>query len=97
MRFSSGTIVCTRRIKALTDANPMFGAFVQECIGRHLSCDWGDITEDDREMNDESVRQEKEGGSPDALMSSYNLGDENVWIITEGDRSVTTVLFPDEY
>jgi hypothetical protein len=63
-----------------------------QCLGRHCRCDWGDLCEDDRRENDRSLR---EGGR---LFSAY--ADRNgvrFWIITECDRSATTLLLPEEY
>ncbi len=58
---------------------------------KHACCDWGDIGEEDKQANDESV----ENG--DRILSAYNIGDTRIWIITEYDRSATTVLLPEEY
>lgn len=63
---------------------------------RHMCGDWGDTCEDDKQVNDAAL---KHGGR---LLSSYELTDSRekahkVWIITEADRSVTTMLFPSEY
>lgn len=61
-------------------------------LGRHQSGDWGTVPSEDRRANDWSVRN---GGR---ILSSYPLDeDQRVWIITEADRSVTTILLPDEY
>jgi len=62
-------------------------------IARHLSGDWGDVPAGDWKLNDAALTPGKE----DRLMSSYMVGDVKVWIITEWDRSVTTVLLPSEY
>ena len=58
---------------------------------RHLHCDWGDICDEDWNRNDHAV---KSGGR---LLSAYLVAGEKVFIITEWDRSVTTILFADEY
>jgi hypothetical protein len=59
---------------------------------RHGNCDWGDVCKDDKIANDEAL---KEGLR---LLSAYELPDKTkIWIITEADRSVTTVLFPEDY
>ena len=61
-------------------------------ISRHERGDWGLVCEDDRAENELSL---KEGFR---LMSVYESGGGvRFWIITEADRSVTTVLLPDEY
>lgn len=59
---------------------------------RHASNDWGDICTQDREENELGLR---EGFR---IFSVYRLKDETtIWIITEADRSATTILLPDEY
>lgn len=61
-------------------------------ILRHMFGDWGDVCADDAAANESALRH----GS--RLMSVYNLfGGETVWIITESDRSVTTLLTPADY
>jgi len=61
-------------------------------LHRHVGGDWADLCEEDRAENQLSLEQGFR------LLSSYRLPtDERVWIITEHDRSVTTLLLPDEY
>jgi len=58
----------------------------------HVVGDWGDLDEHDRAENEISVRECLR------LLSAYHLRDgTKIWIITEADRSSTTVLLPDEY
>ncbi len=70
---------------------------VLRCLGRHTECDWGDLCEEDRRLNDKALVD----GS--RLLSAYLLDDgRKLWVITEavgddGQRAATTVLFPDEY
>ena len=65
---------------------------VLNAIGRHARGDWGDVNEDDWEENDFSL------GEGFRLLSSYRGGnDTKFWVITEHDRSTTTVLLPEEY
>jgi hypothetical protein len=59
---------------------------------RHLTGDWGDLSEADRQENELSVR---EGFR---ILSAYTLKTGvKIWLITEADRSATTFLLPDEY
>lgn len=75
-------------IKALEKSNERTDTFVS----RHRLGDWGDVDEEDKATNDRAV---KEGGR---LLSSYRLSNSTaIWIITEADRSVTTILLPEEY
>ncbi len=64
-----------------------------ELIYRHIAGDWGDLDPEDAAQNHEGLLS-GEG----RLMSMYTLKDgEKIWIITEWDRSATTVLLPSEY
>jgi len=61
-------------------------------LRRHLSGDWGDLEKEDLLANDTAVICDRR------LLSAYRITpDQTIWIITEADRSLTTVLFPDEY
>jgi hypothetical protein len=60
-------------------------------LTRHRSGDWGDLDIHDRRENERSL---KHGWR---VVSSYSVGEGCIWIITEADRSVTTILLPDEY
>jgi hypothetical protein len=53
--------------------------------------------EDDKTMNDESLEAEKKGGWTDSLFSSYETDVGKIYVITECDRSATTILLPEEY
>ena len=61
-------------------------------ITRHVCGDWGDLDREDRAANDRAVNDGTR------ILSAYNLpGGTRIWIITEADRSVTTLLLPEEY
>jgi hypothetical protein len=63
-----------------------------EFITRHVLGDWGDLVEEDQEQNNYSVKNELR------ILSAYRLNTgAKIWVITEWDRSVTTVLLPEEY
>jgi len=84
--FPLGQIVITTNAKATLDP-----ADVQQGLSRHAKGDWGDVCPEDARENELSL---KEGFR---LLSVYRSGDKKFWIITEADRSVTTVLMPDDY
>jgi hypothetical protein len=68
------------------------GKAPSEYLGRHLSGDWGDLDAHDRRENERAL---KTGAR---LFSSYAVGPQNkLWIITEADRSSTTILLPSDY
>jgi hypothetical protein len=87
--FSLGQIVATPgALAALEKA----GQQPQEFLARHVCGQWGDLCEEDRRENQFSLERGFR------LLSSYRTNaDEKIWIITESDRSVTTILLPDEY
>jgi hypothetical protein len=60
-------------------------------IARHAAGDWGELCAFDRHQNEIALRDGYR------VLSSYPVGRECVWIITEADRSVTTILLPEEY
>lgn len=69
---------------------------VLEILARHLSGDWGELSEADKEENNLSVR---EGFR---ILSAYWIDEADqskgkVWVITEADRSSTCILEPDQY
>ena len=92
-KFDHGGIVMTKAIADRAGECKEFGRFVDVCLIRHVCGDWGELCEEDVEMNEEAL---KSGGR---LFSSYrfNPTEETIWIITEDDRSVTTILFPEDY
>lgn len=89
--FVMGDIVCTRGVNdALADSTD-FAEFVTGCLKRHAAGDWGDLDEQDKRENAFAI------GKYLRIFSSYNYRDKKIWIITEADRSATTILFPNEY
>jgi hypothetical protein len=60
-------------------------------ITRHAAGDWGNLCAFDLRQNEIALREGLR------VLSSYPVGRECVWIITEADRSVTTILLPEEY
>lgn len=60
-------------------------------LRRHATGDWGDVCAEDAKLNDQSVN------NGTRLLSSYKVGVQTVWILTEADRSVSTFLLPEEY
>lgn len=95
--FKTGEIVTTDGIARAMMLDHGFLEAVRECLERHCSGDWGDADEETRRQNDEALEAEREGRCIDSLFSLYDIDGTEIYIITEIDRSVTTVLFPDEY
>lgn len=65
--------------------------FLMRCLERHANQDWGDLCAEDKRENDLAVKHGRR------VLSAYELRGDKLWIITEADRSVTTLLTPDEY
>ncbi|MDO9066987.1 MAG: hypothetical protein Q7W05_00845 [Deltaproteobacteria bacterium] len=92
MKFNPGQLVVTRAVNDLIAENEEFAKHVSQSLRRHLSGDWGELCDEDRVMNESALLE------GDRLFSAYaKEGVPPIWIITEWDRSVTTVLFPNEY
>lgn len=86
-KFPTGRLMMTSGAHAELSEAEVFNA-----LFRHVSGDWGDLCEQDRDENDAAL---KRGGR---LLSRYCSQTGTIfWIITECDRSVTTVLLPEEY
>jgi hypothetical protein len=88
-RFPLGRVLATPgALTALTAA----GMHPVALVARHARGDWGDLCAGDRRANERALRD----GS--RLLSAYRLpGGGKVWIITEADRSTSTLLLPSEY
>ena len=79
-------------VSQLAGEGPDFRKFVVGSLARHAKGDWGDLDDDDRRENELSLREAFR------LLSAYGAeGLPKIGIITEADRSATTILFPDEY
>ncbi|MDR2111615.1 MAG: hypothetical protein LBQ62_00685 [Candidatus Accumulibacter sp.] len=89
-RFSPGQVIMTCGVEDLAlrgRLNPV------SYLRRHLNGDWGDLSDDDKRLNNAALKS-----GEDRLFSSYQVKpDLKLWIITEWDRSVTTLLLPNEY
>jgi hypothetical protein len=87
--FDLGQVVATPgALAALERAHQGPGEF----LARHVSGDWGEVPEEDKTENEFSLLNDTR------ILSAYRtkLG-ERLWILTEADRSVTTILLPEEY
>ncbi len=87
--FRLGQIVSTPGfLEAIARTKEDTAAF----LSRHVAGDWGDLVDEDLRANDYAI----EGGA--RILSAYYLADgTKFWIITEADRSLTTLLLPSEY
>ena len=92
-KFNMGRLYATAAIHSRMREERQFEYFVRKSMRRYENCDWGDSCEEDKALNDEAVI------NGDRIFATYIYSTDNtkIWIITESDRSATTVLFPDEY
>jgi hypothetical protein len=86
VRFPLGQVAITANASLRLSTEEVFTA-----LKRHASGDWGDLCPEDTLANDSALDQ---GGR---LLSAYGQGENRFWVITEADRSVTTVLLPEDY
>jgi hypothetical protein len=83
-----GRVVATPgALKLLTEAR----VHPFDLLARHATGDWGDLCTFDRRQNEIALRDGLR------VLSSYEIPAGRVWIITEADRSITTILLPEEY
>ncbi|GKS83661.1 type I restriction endonuclease subunit M [Acidovorax sp. SUPP1855] len=89
-QFQAGQLIMTQGVNDLVQQGRIDPLV---CLRRHLNTDWGDLSDSDWQSNDTALRT-----GQDRLFSSYELSPIlTLWIITEWDRSVTTLLLPSEY
>ena len=88
-RFPLGRAVATPgALKALEQANQNPFEFLQ----RHQAGDWGELCEEDKRENEFSIQNGLR------ILSAYRTrNNTKIWVITEADRSATTLLLPEEY
>ena len=93
-----GRIVATNKVAATVPDN-----IVERYLARHFRGDWGDITQDDRKLNDTAFMR-RSGGRLHSVYNEVHDG-KDLWIITNGygmktnepDLCYTTILFSSEY
>ena len=88
-KFLLGRLLATPgALKALKEA----GQEATEFLSRHQHGDWGELDDEDKKENDLSILNNWR------ILSAYTLKTgTRIWIITEADRSATTILLPEEY
>lgn len=86
-KFKLGSIYITKGVQVNISSSE-----INSFIERHSNCDWGNVCSEDAKSNEDAL---KFGAR---LLSVYKTkSGEKVWVITEWNRRVTTVLFPEEY
>jgi hypothetical protein len=98
--FSFGHLTATKNVAELMGANNEFDCFVRSSLLKYREEDWGDTCKEDARQNDYAARNKER------ILAVYKFpegcswtvaGEDAIWIITELDRSATTILFPGEY
>ena len=86
-KFPLGRLLITPGASSSLTQNDVLTA-----LHRHLDGDWGDVCDEDRGFNDQALQFGAR------LLSVYHAEDRTkFWVITEWDRSATTILLPSEY
>lgn len=93
MKFDLGEEVMTQGIANILGDGKNCEELL-DAFRRYVRCDWGDIPEEDKALNDEAVR-----AGDGRTLAAYNTSSGKIWIITDfGDEgNVTTMLLPEEY
>ena len=94
MQFEPGRLTATYGISAAMEDDTAFQRFVAASLNRYQSCDWGELSTRDCEANNAAV-----ANGENRIFAAYVSKEmqKKIWIITEADRSYTTVMLPQEY
>lgn len=87
-----GKLVMTRGINDCIADDKTFTKEVLKALLRYKNHDWGNMCEEDKQMNDNAIKN-----SNDRVFAAYKTSKGKIYIITECDRHHTTILFPHEY
>ena len=88
-----GQVVVTKGVDEKMKEDHSFSVFIQVSIGRYVHRDWGQTCDEDAKANNRAIQN----GECIRAVYKQPKTDRTIWIITEADRSVTTIMFPDEY
>lgn len=86
MMFELGQIIATQAVYQILSKES-----ISLLLMRYLNGDWGDMDKHDKVANDEAIQHNER------IVASYIIDDEKIFIITEADRSATTLMFAYEY
>ena len=92
-KFDLGQVVVSKGVDEKMKGDRSFRVFVQVSIGRYVHRDWGQTCDEDAKANNRAIQN----GERIRAVYKQPKTDTTIRIITEADRSVTTILFPDEY
>ena len=86
--FNLGRVFGTPAALAILEKNNLTP---MQFLERHVTGDFGDLCDEDKEANNEAIWNEER------ILSAYMVGDQKIYVITEADRSSTTLLISSEY
>ena len=92
-KFDLGQVVMTQGVMSLIEKEPLLEIEIGSSLYSHCINEWGNLCEEDKKANDYAVEHGEK------ILSAYEIGENKIkiWIITEWDRSYTTILLPEEY
>ena len=90
-QFEIGGLYQTRGIAAAIKENPQLYIEIIEAYQRYIKGDYGDLCKEDIEANEEAIK------CGYRIFAKYKTSVDDIYIITEADRSATTILFYYEY
>jgi len=94
-KFEVGKVVITIGARSVLESADQLPS---KLLKRHQSGDWGTLDKQDREANNTAIKYEGDMDRQARILSCYKTrNSDKIWIITEYDRSVTTILLPSEY
>lgn len=92
LNFELGEVVQTRGIYEASQQSKQFEREIQAAFRLYMACNWGITCEEDKELNNDAVKK-----NDDRIVAKYATSKGNIFIITEWDRSYTTIMFCEEY
>lgn len=90
--FKMGQLFMTCGIRNFMSESNEFSKEVQQSFNRYCNKDWGELCDEDKFINDSALMNGNE-----RIVASYNCSIGNIFIITECDRSMTTIILSSEY
>lgn len=94
INFQIGRLVQTKGIYNAFIENLEAQKELLECLEKYQACDWGETCKEDQELNNNAIKN-----NDDRIVAKYHIKSLNkdIFIITEWDRSATTLMFCEEY
>lgn len=91
MKFETGKVCMTSGIDRAINEEKHYYKELINCFEKYLTGDWGDLCEEDKKLNEDAIINNER------ILGAYPTSKGRIYIITERDRSYTTILFVSEY